>query len=59
MKKIKFIDIQIPQIILTLDDFKEYIENLKSEFSSIVDEMQQKESQWIFIKIIFIEYIPL
>ena len=52
MKKIKFIDIQDPQIILTLDDFKEYIGNLKSEFSSIVDEMQQKESQWIFIKII-------
>ena len=40
-----------PRIILTGNDFEEYIDNLKSEFSSIV-EMQQKESQWIFIKII-------
>ena len=35
-----------------LDDFEEYMENLKSEFSSIIDDMQQKDSQWIFIKII-------
>ena len=34
------------------DDFEEYIENIKSEFSSIIDDMQQKDSQWIFIKII-------
>ena len=48
-----------PQVILTLDDFEEYIENLKSEFSSIVDEMQQKESQWSFIRIVFVGYISL
>ena len=41
-----------PQIILTSDDFEEYIENLKSKFTSIIDDMQQRESQWIFIKII-------
>ena len=41
-----------PRIILTDDNFEEYIDNLKSEFSSIVDEMQQKESQWIFMRII-------
>ena len=41
-----------PQVILTKDDFKEYIDNLKSEFSSIVDEMQQKKSQWSFIRIV-------
>ena len=35
-----------------LDDFEEYIENLKSEFLSIIDGRQQKDSQWIFIKII-------
>ena len=52
MKKYKIYRYTRPQVILTLDDFKEYIENLKSEFSSIVDEMQQKESQWIFMKII-------
>ena len=40
------------QVILTLDDFEEYIENLKSEFSSTIDDMQQKDSQWIFVKII-------
>ena len=36
------------RIILASYDFEEYIDNLKSEFSSIIDEMQQKESQWIF-----------
>ena len=41
-----------PQVILTGDNFVEYIDNLKSEFSSIVDEMQQKESQWNFTEII-------
>ena len=41
-----------PQIILTSDDFEEYIENLKSKFTSIIDDMQQRESQWIFIRII-------
>ena len=41
-----------PQIILTSDDFEEYIENLKSKFTSIIDDMQQRGSQWIFIKII-------
>ena len=36
-----------------LDDFEEYIENLKSKFTSIIDDMQPKgESQWIFIRII-------
>ena len=41
-----------PEVILTFDNFDEFIDNTKSEFSSIIEEMEQKDSQWIFIKII-------
>ena len=41
-----------PRIVLTNVDFDEYIENLKSKFTSIIDDMQQRGSQWIFIKTI-------
>ena len=41
-----------PKVILTSYNFEEFIDNTKSEFSSIIEEMEQKDSQWIFIKII-------
>ena len=40
------------EVILISDNFKEYIDNLKSEFSSIIDKMEQNDSQLIFMKIL-------
>ena len=40
------------KVILTSFDFEEFIDNTKSQFSTIIEEMKQKDTQWIFIKII-------